>query len=148
MEGRAALYSLGFLLRRATAVLLDINEWELRVGRSAQGNVVGQVFLSDALENGAGYCSQFATPAAIERLLRFMSDPAITLLAPMVATLTNAGLHVTAVCVTTAILHGTTFSIGASLLMWRDSHLMVTCPLILPRPTGRRPFRWAWRVNP
>ena len=41
--------------------------WELRVGlrvaRNAQGNVVGQVFLSDAFENGAGYCSQFATPA-------------------------------------------------------------------------------------
>jgi DEAD/DEAH box helicase domain-containing protein len=90
VEGRAALYSLGFLLRRAAAVLLDINEWELRVGlrvvRSAQGNVVGQVFLSDALENGAGYCSQFATPAAMERLLRFVSDPASSLLAPMIAT--------------------------------------------------------------
>jgi hypothetical protein len=98
VEGRAALYSLGFLLRRAAAVLLDINEWELRVGlrvvRNAQGNVVGQVFLSDALENGAGYCSQFATPAAMERLLRFVSDPAFrlrpsdncnTFLAPIIA---------------------------------------------------------------
>jgi DEAD/DEAH box helicase domain-containing protein len=89
VEGRAALYSLGFLLRRAAAVLLDINERELRVGlrvvRNAQGNVVGQVFLSDALENGAGYCSQFATPAAMERLLRFVSDPASSLLAPIIA---------------------------------------------------------------
>lgn len=98
VEGRAGLYSLGFLLRRAAAVLLDINEWELRVGlrvvRNAQGNVVGQVFLSDALENGAGYCSQFATPAAMERLLRFVSDPAFrlrpsdtcnTFLAPIIA---------------------------------------------------------------
>src|SRR5258708_7876345 len=32
VEGRAALYSFGFLLRRAAGVLLDINEWELRVG--------------------------------------------------------------------------------------------------------------------
>jgi hypothetical protein len=89
VEGRAALYSLGFLLRRAAAVLLDINEWELRVGlrvvRNAQGIVIGQVFLSDALENGAGYCSQFASPAAMERLLRFVSDPTSSFLAPIVA---------------------------------------------------------------
>src|SRR6185503_13609241 len=80
----------GFFLRRAAAVLLDINEWELRVGlrvvRNAQGNVVGQVFLSDALENGAGYCSQFATSAAMERLIRFIADPTSSLLAPIVAT--------------------------------------------------------------
>ena len=89
VEGRAALYSFGFLLRRAAAVLLDINEWELRVGlrvvRDAQDNVVGQVFLSDALENGAGYCSQFAVPAALERLLRFVSDPTSSFCAPIVA---------------------------------------------------------------
>ena len=56
VEARAALYSFGFLLRRAAADILDINELELRVGlrvvRDAQGSVVGQVFLSDALENG------------------------------------------------------------------------------------------------
>jgi DEAD/DEAH box helicase domain-containing protein len=79
VEGRAALYSFGFLLRRAVSVLLDINEWELRVGlrvvRSLQGQVIGQVFLSDSLENGAGYCSQFARPAELERLLRFVADP-------------------------------------------------------------------------
>ncbi len=89
VEGRAALYSLGFLIRRAAAVLLDINEWELRVGlrvvRNAQGNIVGQVFLSDSLENGAGYCSQFATPSAMERLLRFVSDSTSSLLGPIIA---------------------------------------------------------------
>ncbi|MGD0905043.1 MAG: DEAD/DEAH box helicase, partial [Terracidiphilus sp.] len=78
VEGRAALYSFAFLLRRAVSVLLDINESELRVGlrvvRSPQGHVVGQVFLSDSLENGAGYCSQFAQPAELERLLRFVAD--------------------------------------------------------------------------
>ena len=64
--------------RRAVSALLDINESELRVGlrvvRSLQGQVVGQVFLSDSLENGAGYCSQFAQPAELERLLRFVTD--------------------------------------------------------------------------
>ncbi|MGH8587909.1 MAG: DEAD/DEAH box helicase [Gammaproteobacteria bacterium] len=80
VEGRAALYSFGFLLRRAAALELDINEWELRVGlrvvRDIQGAVVGQVFLSDALENGAGYSSHFATPVAMEKLLRSVTDPA------------------------------------------------------------------------
>ena len=88
-EGRAALYSFGFLLRRAAAVLLDINELELRVGlriiRAPQGHIVGQVFLSDALENGAGYCSQFASPSAMERLLRFVADPSSSLLAPIIS---------------------------------------------------------------
>jgi DEAD/DEAH box helicase domain-containing protein len=82
VEGRAALYSFGFLLRRAAAAWLDINELELRVGlrvvRSAQNNVVGQVFLSDALENGAGYCSQYASSTAMEQLLRRASDLAMS----------------------------------------------------------------------
>lgn len=89
VEGRAALYSLGFLLRRVAAVLLDINEGELRVGlrtvRNDQGSVIGQIFLSDTLENGAGYCSQFATPVAMEGLLRFVAGPTSSLLAPIIA---------------------------------------------------------------
>lgn len=89
VEGRAALYSFGFLLRRAAAVLLDINELELRVGlrvvRDVQDRVVGQVFLSDSLENGAGYCSQFAGPTQAEGLLRFVTDHARSFLGPIVA---------------------------------------------------------------
>jgi hypothetical protein len=89
VEGRAALYSFGFLLRRAAAVRLDINELELRVGlrvvRDALGHIVGQVFLSDSLENGAGYCSQFARPGEAERLLRFVTDHVGSFLGPMVA---------------------------------------------------------------
>ncbi len=85
-EGRAAIYSFGFLLRRAAAVLLDVNDWEMRVGlrvvRNAQGIIVGQVFLSDALENGAGYCSQFATAPAMERLLRSAASLASSFLDP------------------------------------------------------------------
>jgi ATP-dependent helicase YprA (DUF1998 family) len=89
VEGRAALYSFGFALRRAAAVLLDVNEWELRVGlrvmRDAQGGIVGQVFLSDSLENGAGYCSQFASPAQAGRLLRFVTDQTESFLGPIIA---------------------------------------------------------------
>jgi hypothetical protein len=78
VEGRAALYSLGFLLRRAVSVLLDISPLEIRVGlrvANQSGRVIGQVFLSDSLDNGAGYCSHFAQPAELERLLRFVTDP-------------------------------------------------------------------------
>jgi DEAD/DEAH box helicase domain-containing protein len=76
VEGRAALYSLGFLLRRAAAVRLDIHERELKVGlrvmQDANGQVIGQIFISDSLENGAGYSSYFGTPLEAESLLRFV----------------------------------------------------------------------------
>ncbi|VTT98805.1 dead deah box helicase : Helicase OS=Mesorhizobium alhagi CCNWXJ12-2 GN=MAXJ12_25728 PE=4 SV=1: DEAD: Helicase_C: DUF1998 [Gemmataceae bacterium] len=74
---RAGVYSLGFLLRRAIATQLDIGEQELRVGmrpvRDAAGHLYGQVFISDNLENGAGYCSHFGTTARIEELLRYVT---------------------------------------------------------------------------
>ncbi len=73
---RAALYSFGFLLRRAAAVRLDIDERELKVGlrvfQDASGNIAGQVFLSDSLENGAGYSSYLGSPVEAEDLLRFV----------------------------------------------------------------------------
>ncbi|MFH1417991.1 MAG: helicase-related protein [Planctomycetota bacterium] len=73
---RAALYSFGFLLRRAAAVRLDIDERELKVGlrvfQDSSGNVAGQVFVSDSLENGAGYSSHLGSPVEAEDLLRFM----------------------------------------------------------------------------
>lgn len=83
VAGRASLYSLGFLLRRAAAVRLDIHERELRVGlrvmRDAAGQVVGQIFISDSLENGAGYSSHIGLPIEMEQLLQFVvgqTDPA------------------------------------------------------------------------
>jgi len=73
---RAALYSFGFLLRRAAAVRLDIDERELKVGlrvfQDARGDVAGQVFISDSLENGAGYSSHLGSPVEAEDLLRFV----------------------------------------------------------------------------
>jgi hypothetical protein len=74
---RAALYSFGFLLRRAAASILDVGEQELRVGLrpapDANGLIVGQVFLSDGLENGAGYSSYFGTAARTRSLLQYMT---------------------------------------------------------------------------
>ncbi len=75
LEVRAALFSAGFLLRRAAADFLDVHEWEIKVGlrvlRNAAGGISGQIFLSDALENGAGYASLLGQPQETERLLRY-----------------------------------------------------------------------------
>lgn len=76
LEVRAALYSFGFLLRRAAADYLDVAEREIKVGlrvlRDAAGSVVGQIFLSDSLENGAGYASLLGQPHYTELLLKYM----------------------------------------------------------------------------
>ena|SRR5215813_8479110 len=76
---RAALYSFGFLARRAAADRLDVHERELRVGlrvlRDAAGDVVGQIFISDSLENGAGYSSLLGQPLEAEALLKYMACP-------------------------------------------------------------------------
>lgn len=91
VEGRAALYSLGFLLRRAAAVRLDIHERELKVGlrvlQDLNGQVVGQLFISDSLENGAGYSSYFGNPVETEDLLRFIvGQTSPTFFGPLTAT--------------------------------------------------------------
>lgn len=74
---RASIYSFGFLLRRAVATLLDVGEKELHVGmrpvRDPNGFITGQVFISDSLENGAGYSSYFGNPTQIEALLRYVT---------------------------------------------------------------------------
>lgn len=77
VEGRAALYSFGFLLRRGAANFLDIDERELSVGirasRSSQtGEPEGQIFLADTLENGAGYCRYLGDPKKFKELLEFI----------------------------------------------------------------------------
>jgi hypothetical protein len=86
--GRAALYSFGFLLRRAAAVRLDVDERELKVGLRVVPNgatVAGQVFLSDSLENGAGYSSLLGRPQEMESLLEFiLGTPDQRFYAPLV----------------------------------------------------------------
>jgi hypothetical protein len=90
LNGRAALYSLGFMMRRAAADRLDIDERELRVGlRVIQDNaqVRGEIFMSDSLENGAGFSSHLGSPAETEDLLRFLTGQAAdqSFYAPMLA---------------------------------------------------------------
>jgi hypothetical protein len=76
VEGRASLYSFGFLLRRAAAVRLDIDERELKVGlrviQDPNAQVIGQIFISDSLENGAGYSSYLGDPGEMQGLLEFI----------------------------------------------------------------------------
>jgi len=77
VEGRAALYSFGFLLRRGAANFLDIDERELSVGirtsrASQEGEPEGQIFLADTLENGAGYCRHLGDFQKFKELLKFI----------------------------------------------------------------------------
>lgn len=78
--GRAALYSLAFMLRRAASVYLDIQDYELKAGiRSLEdltaATVAGQVFLCDTLENGAGYPTHLGGGTVMKDLLSMISQP-------------------------------------------------------------------------
>jgi Lhr-like helicase len=80
VEGRAALYSLGFMLRRAAAVRLDVSDSELKIGLrttvNSGGAVIGQIFISDTLENGAGYSTHLGAPTEFQALLNDLCGPA------------------------------------------------------------------------
>jgi hypothetical protein len=73
VAGKAALYSAGFLLRESAARQLDVQGRELRVGLWLEPlpgiDPRGWIFLADALENGAGYCTYLGKPAQTEKLL-------------------------------------------------------------------------------
>jgi hypothetical protein len=96
-EARAAWYSFGFLLRRAAAVQLDVSESELDVGiqpvtdfNSPFTPPTAKVFLSDSLENGAGYSTFLGDPVRFDDLIRFIvgqngSPPDVTFYQPMVS---------------------------------------------------------------
>jgi hypothetical protein len=64
------------MMRRAAAVRLDIDERELKVGlrviQDVNGQVRGEIFISDSLENGAGYSSHLGTLNEAESLLNFL----------------------------------------------------------------------------
>lgn len=69
---RGAWYSLAFLLRAEATRLLDVGLAELNAGysvRHAERQTRVEVFLADALENGAGYCTHLGAPAPLEALL-------------------------------------------------------------------------------
>ena len=71
--GRAAWYSFSFFLRSSAAAMMDVDTLEFNAGfrpiREQDGRVVGQVFLSDTLDNGAGYCQWLGEPVNFARLL-------------------------------------------------------------------------------
>jgi len=69
---KAVWYSLGFLLRESAARLLDIQSQELRVGLRIFGTFEDrrtELFLADALENGAGYATHLGSPGVFADLL-------------------------------------------------------------------------------
>ena len=79
-DARAGWYSLGFLVRRAAAVWMDVAESELDIGvqpimdfSSPFAPPSARIFLSDALENGAGYCTYLGDPGRFEALLEFIT---------------------------------------------------------------------------
>jgi DEAD/DEAH box helicase domain-containing protein len=72
VEGRAAWYSFAFFLRVAGADLLDVDTQELEAGFRAVPNATGprgQAFMSDKLENGAGFCRWLAQPTNFDQIL-------------------------------------------------------------------------------
>jgi hypothetical protein len=70
---RAALYSAGFMLREAAARQLDVQSRELRLGLWMQPieahGARGWLFLADALENGAGYCTHLGNEDQLRALV-------------------------------------------------------------------------------
>ncbi len=82
VEGRAAWYSLAFWLRLAAGVLLDVDPTELQCGFRSLSDpvnatrVLGQAFLCDQLENGAGYCKFISEPNVFADLLK-QADPSV-----------------------------------------------------------------------
>ena len=91
-EAKAAWYSFGFLVRRAAAVSLDVNESELELGIQPVPDLstpfappTARIFISDSLENGAGYSTFLGAPDRFEELLRFIlgqASPSWTRLCP------------------------------------------------------------------
>lgn len=77
VSGRAAWYSFAFLLRMGATTLLDVDVQELQAGiRTIEYESLprGQAFLSDSLENGAGYCRWLGNDDNLRLLLSTCCD--------------------------------------------------------------------------
>jgi DEAD/DEAH box helicase domain-containing protein len=73
VEGRAAWYSFAFFLRVAAADVLDVDTLELNAGFRTiprDGISHGQAFLSDKLENGAGFSRWLGRNENFQEVLR------------------------------------------------------------------------------
>lgn len=80
VEGRAAWYSFAFLLRAATSSLLDIDTQELSSGFRTikrDNRASGQGFLSDTLDNGAGYCRWLSIEENFKKVLQLCDSTTI-----------------------------------------------------------------------
>ena len=75
--GRAAWYSFAFFLRSSAAALMDVDTLEFNSGFRPireEDKAVGQAFLSDTLQNGAGYCWWLGQPENFSKLLAHGND--------------------------------------------------------------------------
>jgi DEAD/DEAH box helicase domain-containing protein len=141
-QGRAALYSLAFMLRRAAAVQLDVQDHELKAGIRSQpdaaGNVTGQVFLSDTLENGAGYSTHLGQPDVMVQLLTMISMPGHPFYDGLIA-----GAHAPS-CMTSCpdCLRSYNNLAYHSLLDWRLGVDMASLALDANAPTDLTGQRW------
>ncbi|MEU6359850.1 DEAD/DEAH box helicase [Streptomyces albidoflavus] len=70
---RAAWYSLAALLRVAAGDILQVQPNEIAAGIHGAGSATSRArtfaFLSDTLDNGAGYCTHLAEPEVFQKLL-------------------------------------------------------------------------------
>ena len=69
---RAAIRSFAELFIKTASAKLEIELGELQVGfqsKRIDSSIVEQIFISDKLENGAGYASVLATKTVIEKIL-------------------------------------------------------------------------------
>lgn len=69
---KAGLLSFGFLFRRIATQMLDIDSNEIQIGirsRIMDQGIVGEVFLSDQLINGAGYAKHLDNSGFVERII-------------------------------------------------------------------------------
>ena len=75
--GIGALWSFAEGLRIAAAAELDVGPQELVVGLqpiATNDTQTCRVFLSDSLDNGAGYCAQLGSPNVLSRVLRNLHE--------------------------------------------------------------------------
>ena len=75
--GKQALWSFAEILRINCAAELDVNPEELQAGLQPKligGTLSQSIFISDSLENGAGYSTRLSNPEIMLEILRKIND--------------------------------------------------------------------------
>ena len=123
------------MLRRTAAVRLDVSDSELKIGLRTTvdtgGAVIGQIFISDTLENGAGYSTRLGESVEFEALLQSLAGPDVLGRLSVHANATDHG----AACQTSCHDCMRDYSNLAyhSILDWRLGLDMANSPLIVRR---------------